>query len=348
MPHALHIADRQGNWLAPTPLARQRVIERIGALDRTVRINGLLAAAVMLATAIFSDAWALLPLGVLAAGIAIGPLAVRRGAMPEYAELVIGTCVTVAIAAGAGVTGGAASPLVFLLPIGVVMNALRATPASIVVESGVTAVVFLAASLLADGGSVRAEPLPTIAVLAAVFAVTLGSVALADAEIGYRRASIIDPLTGLLNRQALETRFEELRQQALLADAPIGLVLFDLDHFKQVNDVHGHDAGDRLLREIAYEVRKSLRKFELIYRVGGEEFLVLLPGSSEADGELTAERLRAAVEGVRLQGDIGVTASFGVSCGGGEQIDFVDLYRRADEALYEAKRGGRDRVIAAA
>ena len=92
---------------------------------------------------------------------------------------------------------------------------------------------------------------------------TLAAIALSASEISYRRAAVLDPLTGLLNRQGLEERFEELRQQALLSDAPICLVLFDLDHFKTVNDRYGHDIGDAVLRQVAYEVRKSLRRFEL-------------------------------------------------------------------------------------
>jgi diguanylate cyclase (GGDEF)-like protein len=105
-----------------------------------------------------------------------------------------------------------------------------------------------------------------------------------------------------------------------------------------------HDVGDAVLREVAYEVRKRLRKFELVYRVGGEEFLVVLPGMGEGQGELTAEHLRAAIECARSTAGIRVTASFGVSGGSGEAIEFEALYRSADQALYDAKRGGRDRV----
>lgn len=339
-----HTDAYRGSWLAPTPLTRQRLLERAGVHERALLVNGALVAAVLLLTAVFRDAWALLPVGILLLAVAAGPIAVRRGARPEYVELGLSIAVTVAMAVGAAITGGASSPLAYLLPLGVVMNALRATPSSVVVNSVVTAVVFLTASLLADAGAVASEPLPMLAVLVSLAAVTLAAIALAEAEIGYRRTAIIDPLTGLLNRQALEGRFEELRQQALLSDAPICVVLFDLDHFKRINDDHGHDVGDQLLRQIAYEIRKSLRRFELVYRIGGEEFLVLLPGRSERDGEAAAEMLRAVVDDVRLQGEIGVTASFGVSGASGEAIEFDTLYRRADEALYEAKHSGRDRV----
>jgi GGDEF domain-containing protein len=222
------------------------------------------------------------------------------------------------MAIAAGASGATTSPLVFLLPIGVVMNAMRAGPASVALCSVITAVVFVAASLVADAGAVRAEPLPLLAVLAMQLGVTVGSIALAGAEISHRRASIIDPLAGLLNRQGLRDRFEELRQQALVTEAPIAVVLFDLDHFKRVNDVHGHAVGDRLLHEVADTVRQTLRRFELVYRLGGEEFLILLPGMAEWEA--------------------------GVSGAEGEEIDFERLYRRADQALYQAKGAGRDRV----
>ena len=169
---------------------------------------------------------------------------------------------------------------------------------------------------------------------------------MAGAEIDHRRASIVDPLTGLLNRQGLSARFEELRQQALVTAAPITLILFDVDHFKQINDSRGHDVGDRLLCEVADEVRRTLRTFELFYRVGGEEFLILLPGMEEWEGSHVAEQLRLAIETLGRTTGTGITASFGVCSNRGADADFDRLYRQADQALYRAKRGGRDRVEA--
>jgi diguanylate cyclase (GGDEF)-like protein len=100
-----------------------------------------------------------------------------------------------------------------------------------------------------------------------------------------------------------------------------------------------------VLREASYEMRKSLRSFELFYRLGGEEFLVLLPGINLPDGVEIAESLRAAVEASR-PGGLPVTASFGVSVATGEAIDFVPLYRAADDAMYRAKAEGRNLVVA--
>jgi diguanylate cyclase (GGDEF)-like protein len=330
---------------APRAVLRQRVVERAGTPGRTMLLAAGLVAAILAGTAVFRDAWALLPLVTLAGAMVLGPLAIRTRAHPERAELITSLSVTIAMAVAAGASGGPTSPLVFLLPIGVVMNALRAGPASVALCSAVTAAVFLDASLVADAGAARAEPLPLLAVLAMQLGVTVASITLAGAEISHRRASIIDPLTGLLNRQGLRDRFEELHQQALVTAAPIAVVLFDLDHFKRVNDVHGHAVGDRLLREVADTVRQTLRRFELVYRLGGEEFLILLPGIADWEAERIADQLRLAIDRLEPQrGGATITASFGVSGAEGEEIDFERLYRRADQALYQAKAAGRDRV----
>lgn len=329
---------------APFAVSRQRLVERASRPDLNTSIVAGLVASILVATAIFRDPWALLPLITLGVGMVIGTFGVRHGAHPEYAELAFSLCVTIAMATAAGITGGTSSPIVFLFPAGVVLNALRAGTFSIVLCSMVTAVVFLAVCLLENPVAVYSDPLPMISILAMQASVTVASLALARAELGHRKAAIVDPLTGLLNRQGLPDRFEELRQQALISGAPVTLVLFDLDHFKDVNDHHGHDIGDRLLCEVAEVTRRTLRRFELVYRLGGEEFLILLPGMAEWEGESVAEQLRLAIEGLTSVTGVGITASFGVSRADGTEIDFEHLYRRADQALYQAKRAGRDRV----
>ena len=109
---------------------------------------------------------------------------------------------------------------------------------------------------------------------------------------------------------------------------------------------HGHDRGDALLQAVAYELRKQLRSFELMYRLGGEEFLIVLPGVDLKTGEMLAERLREAIGEARPAG-IPITISVGVSAASGEQVDYDTLFRAADAALYDAKRAGRNRVVAA-
>src|SRR5438876_5841361 len=102
------------------------------------------------------------------------------------------------------------------------------------------------------------------------------------AEVEHRNVALLDPLTALLNRAALERRFHELEEQAHLTGETVSLLICDIDRFKQVNDTYGHDRGDAVLRDFAYEMRKHLRSFELIYRLGGEEFLLVLPGAGAA------------------------------------------------------------------
>ena len=169
---------------------------------------------------------------------------------------------------------------------------------------------------------------------------------LAGAEFDHREAALLDPLTGLLNRTALMSRFEELRQQAAQNGRPIAVIVCDLDHFKDVNDHHGHDRGDVVLREAAYELRKATRSFELIYRIGGEEFLLVLPGVETLEAQEVAERLRKTVASAH-PGGLPITASFGISAARGTDIEFEKLFRAADQALYAAKTSGRNTVVVA-
>jgi diguanylate cyclase (GGDEF)-like protein len=126
----------------------------------------------------------------------------------------------------------------------------------------------------------------------------------------------------------------------------LAMVTGDIDHFKQVNDTHGHQRGDDVLRDVAYLIRKTVRRFELVYRMGGEEFLVLLPGHDLAEAGRVAERIRAAVEQGR-PGGVDVTMSLGAVEFGDDGSDLRSLLARADEALYTAKREGRNRVVLA-
>lgn len=148
-----------------------------------------------------------------------------------------------------------------------------------------------------------------------------------------------DPLTGLPNRRALEEQLPQVMARARRTEAPLSLALLDIDYFKKYNDTHGHLAGDEVLRACAREWDGALRGEDTIARVGGEEFLVLLP---ETNGEQAAE----IVERLREKTPMGQTCSAGLACWDhAETID--DLLRRADEALYLAKAGGRDQLAQA-
>jgi diguanylate cyclase (GGDEF)-like protein len=190
------------------------------------------------------------------------------------------------------------------------------------------------------------DPRLIITTIALLLSVTVANWALVEAEMKQRDAAVLDPLTGLLNRKALEARALELEQQAGLTGASVAFIACDLDEFKHVNDTHGHDRGDAVLRSFAYQMRKALRSFELIYRLGGEEFLIVLPGAGLDEGMLVAERLRCTTEEAE-PGGLPLTASFGVSAGSGKKVVYDLLFKAADESLYRAKAAGRNCVVSA-
>ncbi|MBY5543565.1 GGDEF domain-containing protein [Rhizobium leguminosarum] len=166
-----------------------------------------------------------------------------------------------------------------------------------------------------------------------------------------RSAAQTDLLTGLYNRRGFEVAASALLTQAEHGSRWISVVLFDLDHFKKINDVHGHDAGDAVLRQVAGVARQNFRSFDLLVRHGGEEFLALLPDSTPDDAAIVAERVRQAIEAAEIPlpgGDIlKMTASFGCAGRANEvsNRNFEDLVKRADLALYAAKASGRNCVV---
>ena len=159
--------------------------------------------------------------------------------------------------------------------------------------------------------------------------------------------AISDPLTGLHNRRSFEVRLTEEVERARRAGPPFALLLVDLDHFKQVNDRFGHQAGDQALQAVAAVLTKELRAVDLPARIGGEEFAVLLPNTAEHGALEAAERLRAAIaaQPILHQGaTFTVTASIGVAWCPAHADTGDGLLRVADQALYQAKRAGRNRT----
>jgi len=171
---------------------------------------------------------------------------------------------------------------------------------------------------------------------------------LMKAREALREQATHDPLTGLWNRYALLEALEREHSRAAREGTPLAVIMVDLDHFKHVNDTYGHLAGDAVLRETAGRMQAVVRSYDLVGRFGGEEFLIVLPGTSGANAAQLAERLRAAVAHDPVCHDgvpIPVTASFGVGAGGtAPGGDPQTLIRLADEALYRAKENGRNRI----
>ena len=165
--------------------------------------------------------------------------------------------------------------------------------------------------------------------------------------------AVTDGLTGLNNRRYLDNHLKVLFNRAAARSRPLSVCITDIDRFKSVNDVYGHDAGDEVLKEFAARVRSTVRGADLACRYGGEEFVVVMPDTDATSAATIAERLRSIIEsqpfhlkaaGIMLN----ITASLGLACSmqGAETPE--QLLKQADRALYEAKNGGRNRVVAAA
>lgn len=159
-----------------------------------------------------------------------------------------------------------------------------------------------------------------------------------------RQTASRDQLTGLLNRTALAQLRENPRAMQKLERAPYSLALLDVDHFKQVNDRHGHLLGDRALRVVADAVMASVREGDVAVRYGGEEFLIVLPGTGLAGAYEVAHRIRERVASSSLP--FALTVSAGIAAGDPTRDRPEQVFERADQALYQAKANGRDRVVA--
>ena len=290
--------------------------------------------------------WTLAPLLVAGVLFAVADRITERVARPEYWILAAWIGSQAMIALSILIAGGVASAAMAWFAIPVVTLSARFSDRGVVLGVAITLAIMLAVAFGAEADAVIDDPTLVVMPVALVLAIGIFSTALMRSDVEHRSEAVIDPLTGMLNRKALENRVDELRQQAAVSGAPIAVVMVDVDHFKRVNDTVGHAAGDAVLRDIAYLIRKDLRAFELAYRIGGEEFLVLLPGADLDQGLVLADRLREAVGSSRFAGDPSVTVSCGVAASRlGEQLDFEAVLRSADVALYEAKRGGRNRAM---
>lgn len=171
----------------------------------------------------------------------------------------------------------------------------------------------------------------------------------AELHEGLYQAAVHDPLTGLLNRRALDARLAQAFSYAMRHGPTLVLVVIDLDHFKQVNDRWGHDGGDLVLKSVSARIREQVRTEDLVGRFGGEEFVLVLQGAQPEEAVALANRIRQQVAAVPVRvpgGDVSVTLSIGVAHAGESAVESAaDLFVLADKRLYAAKRGGRNRVI---
>jgi diguanylate cyclase (GGDEF)-like protein len=289
--------------------------------------------------------WWIAPLAVGLLGFSVADRFMRSSERPWL--WIAGAWGALPLLLGAAViaTGGPDSPAVVLFALPAVTLGARFEPWGMVVGTIYILVLFLASTVAIDpAGAVDANQ-QLIAAAALIVSTVILSAALADSDRAHRERSTLDPLTGLFNRNALEQRLSELdgmpsNEAAGLSHA---LLLCDLDHFKSINDQLGHAAGDAVLQDVAYTMRATLRAGDSIYRVGGEEILIVLPSANEADAIEIAEQLRIAVRDRRPVG-VQVTVSIGIAVSRPGRVDTDDLVARADAALYAAKASGRDAI----
>ncbi|MBI5103902.1 MAG: GGDEF domain-containing protein [Solirubrobacterales bacterium] len=206
--------------------------------------------------------------------------------------------------------------------------------------------VCIAVGWLASAGAPAADELPALGLpwLAVALCVLMAS-ALRDSDVAHHLEARRDPLTGLRNRTALDEAVGELAA-GRRAGRMVAVLIADIDHFKAINDRHGHLAGDDVLRAVAARMERALHTAGELYRAGGEEFVALVPDVDELRAVALAEALRSAVAGHTID-DLRVTVSVGVAARAGTSFDWDAAYADADRALYRAKSGGRNRVAIA-
>ncbi|WP_457937972.1 GGDEF domain-containing protein [Mesorhizobium sp. 10J20-29] len=162
------------------------------------------------------------------------------------------------------------------------------------------------------------------------------------------KAALTDGLTGMQNRRYFDDALKEYLDEFRRIERPVGLMILDLDHFKQVNDTHGHDVGDEVLRAVADCLKDLTRYHDIVARLGGEEFAVVAPNMDDEMMRRFAERIRKAISGLSIMSGnvtLRVTTSVGIAVWDCKE-SAESLFRRADQHLYEAKKGGRNRVSA--
>lgn len=172
---------------------------------------------------------------------------------------------------------------------------------------------------------------------------------LLDVKKALYEQSITDPLTGVFNRRALLSLLEKEHARAMRTGVSFGLSILDIDHFKLVNDTHGHTVGDAVLKEIVRRIGKAIRPYDSLGRFGGEEFVIVFPGAQGSDIITISDRIRKKISTTKISLDpleLSVSASQGVVTWDGK-ADIQEMIRAADEALYQAKTAGRNCVKAA-
>lgn len=331
------------SWLCPEPRDRIRLIDMERRL-RPVRNLAFGALGVALvASGHWVGWWTLVPLVVAAMAFMLVGRRAEDRPRPELGIAVAWVASVVLIAVSVSLSGGPKSPGLPWLVIPIVTLPARFRLRGVLAGVALTIVALVTVTLGVNADVVVDNPSGLIFSFALIMAVTCLSVALMRSDVDHRNDAVIDPLTSMLNRNALATRVAELTAQAQITRRPVAMIVADVDSFKTINDQHGHAVGDAVLRDLAYRIRAELRAYDLAYRLGGEEFLILLPGADVDHAAEIASRLRSIVQDTELCG-LSVTMSFGVGASRDGVFVYDDVFEAADQALYLAKHDGRNCV----
>jgi diguanylate cyclase (GGDEF)-like protein len=336
------MTDRIAAWLCPTDSDRRRLLDASLRVRKAREVGAVVMAVSVVFIASTYGWWMLAGLALALVNTQTLDRRLAKSGRPEFHIALSVLLIQSLVAAFAAASGG---PRSLALPLLVIPTAFAATRfrAAVARAYVIAAIVLLfTVCLVVDAHATLAHPGGLLIASGTVIAVAAVLSAVSGAEIEKRKQSVLDPLTGLLNRSGLESHFQELTAQASIMDSPISMLICDIDHFKAVNDSHGHDHGDATLQGVAAQMRSQLRSFERIYRIGGEEFMVVLPGATAADAARISERLRKTVDDA-----LDVTISIGVSTLAGTFAQYGPLYKSADRGLYAAKLAGRNRVMTA-
>ena len=189
----------------------------------------------------------------------------------------------------------------------------------------------------------------SLAVLVFLSAVTMGCalIAFRKQELALRQSALMDSLTQCFNRRALQDMAERQFKQCQRTGKHLTLILFDIDHFKSINDSHGHEVGDAALRHVAGVAASAMRTEDMLFRIGGEEFIVMLVDASPEDALHVAERVRQAVHQQSMhtaRDPVSLSVSVGIATQHADDVRWDEIMNRADLAMYQSKHAGRNRV----
>ncbi len=337
------LGNGNGSWLVRDELERDHLRDLNDRLSATHNAAFVFVFAALVASIPWLGWKLFIPAAVVIPFYVAVEHSLHRFRRPEYALMAAWVMVQLSLLAGAAIVPEPA-PYQLLLFVAMLVGTAAVFPArGVVFAAGANSLIVVGAGMVANPQLLINEPGLAAGPLSLIVLIALTSAVTGRSALDHRADAVVDPLTGLLNRSALQARVAELTHLSELEKARVAVIVCDLDGFKGINDTRGHGVGDEVIRTVGNAMRNHLRGFEWAFRLGGDEFVILLPhGHDEAAA--VAERLRSVIEELRVQGVL-VTGSFGVAASQvDEAFDFDQVFRQADAALYEAKRAGRNRV----